>query len=354
MRLSICRRLAAGSLLLLMLGFSAWAQANLSLKDVLEKNILAAGGREKLGQIQNFTFKSGGARYFVASSGEFKIVTGKDPVVTEVILVKGDKVQRNSFNETSELTGNRKTVNQTLAKLYTGLFSLLKFEDQLEFQGLKTYGAEKLYVMAAKADSLNIEFFLSSNDYFLRHLVFKGQTPEGDKYEVNYDFGPFEETEGVKIPLSWFSSQVGTRGNLTEISEVKTNQTLEKDFFTKLEVNVGTTEAAPGKLKGNVLDSNSTPYSFLITTNWMRKDIEKADLKTNDRLACIIEGVEFEAVFYAAANEMPPQNELAKGMLILAPMGRGGDNYALQFFAVDRTRLPLKLKILSTIEITKK
>ena len=348
------RRLAAGILGLAALAAFASAQANPSLNDILEKNIRASGGKEKLSQIRSFSFKSGLTRYFATPSGEMKLTTGKEPVVTEAVLVRGGKVLRNYFNETTELTGIRKAMNEVLAKLYGGLFSLIRFEGQLYYLGLKAYGPEKLHHLSTKADPLQVDFFLRQDDFRLKRLVFQGQTPEGDKYEVNYDFAPFEDVEGVTVPLSWFSSQVGTRGTLVEISEVKVNQILDKDFFATLAVNVGTTEAKPGGLKGNVLDTNASSNGFTAATNWMKKDIDKAGLKTGDKLSLIVEDTEIELVFYAAGSELPPQPELAKGARVLAPQGRGGDMFAIQFFGGDAGGFTSKLKVLAPIEITRK
>ncbi|MCX6578320.1 MAG: hypothetical protein NTV82_18270 [Candidatus Aminicenantes bacterium] len=89
-------------------------------------------------------------------------------------------------------------------------------------------------------------------------------------------------------------------------------------------------------------------------TNWTRKDIEQAGLKTNDRLGLTIEGIESELVFYAAANELPPQNVLAQGARILSPMPRGGETFVIQFIASDTTEITPKLKVLAPIEVKKK
>lgn len=227
----------------LVVGFSAaivWpllihGQEKISLKDVIEKNLQASGGREKLAQIQNISFKAGNALYYASSSGELKLLAGKGSVPTEIVLVSGGKVQKSSSGQISDLTGIPGALNQTLGKLFGGAFSLLKFEGGLEFRGLKTYGPEKLYHLTTKIEPLEVGLFVRAEDFFLKRLVLQGKTPEGDKYEVNYDFAPFEEAEGLKLPLSWFSSQVGTRGTLFELSEIKINQPLDKDFFSKLD-----------------------------------------------------------------------------------------------------------------------
>jgi len=335
--------------------FSGMSEADLSLGEILKKNLEASGGGQKLGQVQNFSFRTGSTRAVVSASGELKLISGKEPVVTEVILVKGDGVQKNSYNTITEITDLQKTVYQTLARLYAGLFSLSKFEGQIRLEGVKTYGLEKLYHLTmTRTGAVQIDFFLRTDDFSLKRLVFQGMTPEGEKYEVNYDFAPFEEIEGLRIPLSWFSSLVGARGNLAEVAEVAINQPLTEDFFSRLDVNIGMTEAAAGVLKGNVLDSSSSPYGLTVFTNWTKKDIEKAGLQTGDRLTFLVDGIESELTFYAAAKELPDQSELARGARLMTTPPRGGETYVIQFVGVDTTDIAARLKPLTPIEIKKK
>jgi hypothetical protein len=330
------------------------AGEDLSLKAMVQKNIEASGGQEKLGQVQNLSFRTGNTRFVVASNGEIKLSTGKDPVVTEVILVKDGRVRRNSYNTITDIPDPEKTVYLTLARLYAGLFSLVKFEGDLKLERLKSFGPEKLYHLTlAKPGAIEVGFFLRPDDFRLKRLVFQGKTPDGDVYEVNTDFGIFEPVEGFNMPLTWFSSQVGTRGNLAEVAEVKLNQPLPEDIFSRLEVNVGATEAGLGQLKGNVLDFNSSPYGMMIITNWRKSDIERAGLRTGDKLSFLVEGVESEVVFYASAAEVPNQNELAQGARVMTPPWFG-DTYTLQFIAVDTAAIASKLKPLTPIEIRKK
>jgi hypothetical protein len=354
MKRAILGGTAAAVLLLMALSSPSSAGEDLSLKTIVQKNIEASGGRGKLSQVQNLSFRTGNTRFVIAASGEFKLSTGKDPVITEVILVKEGRVQRNSYNTITDIPDPEKGVYLTLARLYAGLFSLVKFEGELKLEGPKSFGPEKLYHLTAKSGVLNVDFFLRPDDFYLKRLVFRGSTSDGDIYEVNTDFGPFEAVEGFNMPLSWFNSQVGTRGNLAEVTEVKLNQPLPGDFFSEFKVNVGTTEAEPGRMKGNVLDFNSSPYGLSVSTNWRKNDIEKAGLQTGDKLSFLVEGVESEVVFYATPGEIPNQNELAQGARLMMPMPRGGDTYVIQFIAVDTAPIASKLKPLTPVEIRKK
>jgi hypothetical protein len=349
------RRWAAVMVISLAAVSLAAAQVSPSLQDILRKNIEASGGKAKLAQVKTLSFRTGGTLNFVSSSGEFKAVSGKDPVVTEAVLVAGGRVVRNSFGVVSEITGPRATVYQTMAKLYAGLFSLAKFEGRLELIGLKSFGPEKLYHLTLKGTGgpVAVHFYLRADDFFLKRLVFLGATSDGDKYEVNYDFAPFEEGEGFKLPRSWFDSQVGTRGNLTEMSEVKANVALGRGFFDKAETNIGRTEASPGQLKGNILDWNASPYGLTIITNWTGRDIEAAGLRTGDKLVLLIGEDEYPLAFYARSSDLPSRNELAKVGRLLAPQPRGGETFAIQIMGEEGGSLAAKLTPLLAVSVKK-
>ena len=355
MRRTFRRRWIAGPCIFFAVAASAAAQVNPSLNDILRKNVEASGGQAKLAEVKNLSFRTGGMRNVVSSTGEFKAVSGKDPVVTEAILVAGGEIVRNSFGIVSKVSGTQAIVFQTMAKLYAGLFSLAKFEGRLQFVGVKSFGPEKFYhlILQEPAGPISVHFYVRADDFLLKRLVFSGATPEGDKYEVNYDFAPFEEVEGLKLPLSWFASQVGTRGNMTEMSEIKTNVILDNDFFAKAETNTGRTEASPGQLKGNVLDWDASPFGLTIVTNWTRKDIEAAGLRTGDKLVLVLGADEYRLAFYAQSNELPPRNELAKVERLLAPMSRGGATFAIQVFGSGGGPLAAKLTPLAAVSVKK-
>ncbi|HSA95225.1 MAG TPA: hypothetical protein VLJ16_04190, partial [Acidobacteriota bacterium] len=351
MRRTYRRRWPAGALVLLASAALLAAQTNLSLKDVLRKNIEAAGGKAKLAQVKTLSFRTGAVLNVVSAAGELKIVTGKDPVVTEAVLVAGGKVVRDAYGVKSEITGPQATVYRTMAKLYAGLFSLARFEKELGLVGVQSFGPEKFYHLTPKgpAGPVAVHFYLRTDDLLLKRLVFTGMTAEGDKYEVNYDFAPFEEVAGLKLPLSWFASQVGTRGNLTDVGDVKVNPALDKGFFERAETNIGRTEASPGQLKGNVLDWNASPFGLTIVTNWTRKDVDAAGLKTGDKLTLLIGEDELGLTFYAQSSELPPRDEMAKVGRLLAPVPRGGETFAIQIIGGEGEALAAKLAPLASL-----
>lgn len=339
-----------GLFFLLFSGFLSTSQPDRSVKELVEKNILAAGGKGKLEQVENFSFKAGSKTYYMSSEGQMKIAEGKEPVVTEVILVDMEKVKRNCFNNISEFKGLQKSTYQSLSKLRCGLFTLEKFKDQLEFRGLKTFGPRKHYMLTTKINDLEVDFFLDPEEYTIKRIVYKGFDPEVGKYEVNHDFGPFQDVDGIKIPSSWFSSRVGTRGNLYEISDVKFNQTLDKDFFSKFEVNVGKVKISEGVLIGNIVESIFRRNMLMIGTNWTDEWIKRAGFKAKDKLILKISDMEIEIDFF---DSQPPRSAFGQGAKFMMP-NRRNENFLLYLWSQEYKELAEKLEPLLPIRVKKK
>ncbi|MFB0565101.1 MAG: hypothetical protein ACETWK_05415 [Candidatus Aminicenantaceae bacterium] len=332
----------------------SYSQGEFSVREIVEKNIQAAGGKEKLAQVKNYSFKSGLTTYYFSFDGQMKMVTGKDPVITEVIIVDQDKVKRNCFKNITEFSGLQKHTFQVLAELRSGLFTLMKFEGRLRVQGLKRFGPEKHYQLSTSIGDLQVDFYIDEEEFTLRRLVLRGFEPESGRYEVNHDFGPFQDIDGVRIPSSWFRSQVGTRGSTYEISEVKMNETLEKGFFSNIDVNVGEVTASEGFLKGNIVDFRTMRNNLFITTNWTKECIERAGFKTDDRLLLFLEGVEVELVFYASSSELPPRSSFPQGAKIMFLDERQGESHIIYFYATDFSQIVEKLEPLLPIQVKRK
>lgn len=331
--------------------FLASSQPDISVQELVEKNIQTAGGNDKLARVENFSFKAGSMTFYMSSDGRMKITEGRDPVITEVILVGTEKVKRNCFNNRTEIKEPLKSTYQCLAKLRCGLFTLARFRDQLEFHGLKTFGPEKHYILSTNVNDLEVNFYLDHQKFIIKRVVFKGFTSPGNIYEVNHDFGPLQEVEGIKIPSSWFSSQVGTRGLLHEISDVKINQPLEKDFFSNLEINAGEVEISSGALSGNVVEFALRRSLLTLSTNWTNQCIMRAGFKNKDKLILQIHDKEIEIDFY---DSRPPRNATRPGSRFMMPDSRNKENYLIYLWSEEFKDLAEKMEPLLPIHVKKK
>ena len=324
-----------------------YSQPEISVNELVNNNIQAAGGSERLAVIENFSFKAGSRVYYMSAARKMKITDGKEPVITDVILVTDNEVKKNSFSHISQLKGLQKETYQALAKLACGFFTLKNFKGELYFQGLKSFGPKKHYNLTSKINNLEVNFFLDSKDYLIRRMVLKGYDSQGDKYEINYDFGPYQKKNGLKLPSSWFQSQVGTRGRLYEISEIKFNLPLTKDFFAKFEVNIGQVKVSDGVLAGNIIDFSFQRNMLIINTNWTSQSIKQAGFKHQDKLILSVSGMNIDLDFY---DSRPPREALSPGAKLMMS-NRGQDNYMILLWSKEYQQLADKLEILSPIQV---
>jgi hypothetical protein len=327
------------------------SQSILTINEIVEKNIQAAGGKENLAKVKNYSFKNGLTTYYMSTKGIMKQTKGKEPIITEVILAGNSEVKRNCFNNVTEFTGLEKSTFQCLAQLRCGLFTLANFKDKLKLMGLKNYGPKKHYMLTTQIGGLEVEFYLDSDEFTLRRMVLNGFDPSQGKYEVNHDFGPYQDIEGVKVPSSWFGSQIGTtRGSSFAISDVKINQALETNFFTKLDVNVGKVKIQKGALSGNVIEFRFRRGRLQIATNWTDEFIKKTGFQAGDKLIFQIGGIDLEIDFYAS---QPPRGTIKPGDKYLIPNFRG-ENYFIILGKKENEQLSEKLESLLPIRIKRK
>ncbi len=345
-----CKIYLFGLFFLFCVSLQSFSQPKPTLEELLEKNVQAAGGKEKISQIENYAFKHGPTAYYMSADGSMKITEGQEPIIKEVIIADQNKVRRNCFNQITEISGLEKFTYQCLAGLRCGLFTLIKFKDQLDFKGIRKFGPKAYYLLTTNIDDLKIEFYLDGEEFTLKRIVFQGFDQAHGKYEVNHDLGPYQEMNGVKIPSSWFSSRVGTRGRTHEIAEVKMNLELEKDFFSNLEVKVGKIKVDEGVLQGNVIEFVFRRDILMIATNWTKDCLQRAGFKTEDKLILQVDEKEVEIDYY---ESMPPRETFTPGITIMVPNQRS-ENYLVYLWSAEYKALEEKLAPLLPIRVRRK
>lgn len=339
-------------LLLLAFGSKSFPQKTLSLEEVLEKNLQSAGPAKTIAGVKNFSFRVSQKTYYISQAGNMKITSGQAPIITEVILTHANtgKTERNCYNRITEFEGLIKSTYYSLALLRSGLFTLRQFQDKLTYKGVKRFGPESLHMLTALMDNLQIHFYLDAELFNLKRLVLEGYTQGRGKYEVNHDFGPLQEIEGIKIPSSWFSSQVGARGTTHEITDVKINPALPNDFFSDLDINVGQVTIGDKNLEGNIVTFNARRKNMtIISTNWTIDSMQKAGFEGGETLTLEIAGKEIPVKFYALP---PSRNIIQPGVKILIP-NRRDENYLIYLMTSEYRDIIPQLAPLLPIRVIK-
>jgi len=330
--------------------FESPAQEPLSVKALVEKNVQAAGGTDKIASIKNCTFTLGPETVYVTADGQMKITTGKAPVISEITLVNKDKVIKNCFNEVTELTGSDKSITRVLAMLRSGLYTMSKLESLLKSEGIKRFGPVIYYAVSAQAEGLKVYFYLDSTEFTIKRIVFQGQDKKGESYEMSQDFGPYQTMDGITLPTSWYSAKVGARGETYTMENVKWNQPLEGAFFTDYAVNVGTVKIAKGELSGQIVDVGRMGNYVVIYTNWTPKCIQQAGFAPKDKLMLQISNKALEVVL---EESQPSRTAMSTGGMTMFPSA-SGVNYVILLSQSAGNDISESLAPMQTINIKSK
>jgi hypothetical protein len=335
------------------------SQTVTTTEEILNKNIQAIGGRERLEDIKNFSFKAGTNTYFARSDGKMKVLMGQQPVVIAAVLVTEDLVEENYFHQILTIEGIEKSRLQCLARLISGLFSLANFEEFLSYQGVKSFGPEKNHMLSGEACGMDVTFSLDVDSFLVRRMVLEKYTAEEGHYGISYEFGDYKEINGLKVPSSIFYAPIGAQSSSTpfprEVSQVRANLELDERFFSTIEVNIGEVEAAPGVLRGNVFEimSMAPRPGIIVVTNWRPQDIKKAGLKTGEKLILTLGELEIELTFYQTDNEREGENNYGvpdARFMTLDPMR--GNLYYIYLNLTDKDKAEnIKAKLIPLVPI---
>ncbi len=267
------------ALCLIPLSSGSRAMASLTVDELVARNMEAAGGKAAVDSIQSYTFRLGPQHNHALHDGRLKITTGSPPAITGAILIDRIAVKRNILNSKTESEGIEKATYQTMARLYGGLFTLSGFADVLKSEGMRRFGPKNFHVVSASLGDLAVEFNLDADDFTIKRMALTGYDPVNGKLEVNYDFGPYQAFDGIRIPGSWFRSQVGIRGETNSVSDVKLNPPFNEADFASLQINVGTVKFEEGVLYGNIMEVGAYEKMMNITTNWLLRSYTQGPRK---------------------------------------------------------------------------
>jgi hypothetical protein len=346
----------------LILGLSALAlgpaAAGDEAADIVKRNVAAAGGEARLASVRTLSFSAGGSVFTATPAGTMKVVVpGLPPAVIEVTLVEPGRVRRNRLDGEADISGVDKVRLTLYARLFGGCFTLRNFAAGLRYEGVRRFGPETFHRLGADLPPMTVEFDVGTADGLLRQVALRGANPDGSRYEEFFDMGPYLDVAGVMLPSSWFRSQVGGRGSLSEIAEAAFDAPLETDFFARADVNVGEAKAGAGALEGCVLNLLEERGGFVLVTNWTSGRAVEAGLASGESLTLTIGDLEREAVYYANAAEAAGAGAYKPGARIVTfDPQRGASLMALFYMPAPEEAAAVKAEVkgLSPIAVRKR
>jgi len=286
------------------------AAALTDVRDIVVRTVQAVGGKGKLDQVRSYSFRLGEQTVLVSADGRLKLLSGFEPdIVYETLLVGPEGVKKNTRGRLMGLAGVEALKWRFLAEFWSGLFTLRNVLDPLALQGVRAFGPERHYCLTSRRDGVIVSYYVDAADFLVRRMVMKTSDPATGIFEFVCELGPAEENDGLKFPSRIYLSRVGVSGTAApgaqNVSKVAFNPALPADAFSTADVNPGPVSVSPGALAGRILyvqPHDRLKIVFLVS-NWIREDIDRAGLRSGDRIRLELAGVAFEAKFFVREED---------------------------------------------------
>ena len=284
---------------------------------IIDRSTSALVGGESFKKIKNLSFETYykdyqtvETSYFADNQANFKMTKGVGSYVDRITSIKDGIITDNNFLTDEPLSDYYKTKYTCFAKLISGAFTLIRFEDSLLYKGQKKYGLKTYHILETSMFDHLISFYLEKDTLLLGRMIISGKTDTGVSYLSMYDFGEPVTFEGLRMPGSWMHNFLRTERieeGLNTIQEFKTNINLDSDFWEDTRLNYGSVEIKNGTISGNVIDSflHERLQIMILVTNIRWKDMDILSLEEHDDLAVILEDIEYPAIYFPNKSNNP-------------------------------------------------
>jgi hypothetical protein len=292
---------------------SSFAAEEMTAEQIIQKNISAVGGKEKIDGIKTASIQFNyPGRYsttvYTQGKNLVKMVDGISPIVESVIIIKNGEFSNKSYRIERILSSREKCFCLAMQKLVSGAFSLTNFNNDLEYKGIKKLGPEKHFIFETILGGCPVQLSLDTETYLLKRMIIEDIVVSD--YKATYDFLPSAENLGLMIPEGWYQCDLGTgasaEGTRWQLNNYVVNPQIENSFFSDMELNMGMAYADIGNIMGNLTAStfnDQRGYGFF-GTNVIREDLDKAGLKVEDKFILRIDGKEYEGFILASTDDI--------------------------------------------------
>lgn len=247
-------------------------QRHASALKIINRNLEAVGGAEKLRSINSLIIKGGrgsiGSRppepatCYLKAPDHFKQKSS-----TGVILSSGEKKVQDIGAGETELPPPMASELDLFIPFALKAFSLLAWEeyfDAAEYLGKKRYGPDEQYVIllpkAQNGEDLTVHF--DAESYLIDRLTFKLPDPKAHFLNGLSRLRDYKTFDGIKLPTTVSSEKIGWReldGQFV-IEEIQINPEIDDGIFKEAKMDYGTLIREGDSLKGEV---RSTRFDLL-------------------------------------------------------------------------------------------
>jgi hypothetical protein len=264
----------------------------LTAAEIIEKNLAAAGGADRLRAIRSLTMEGRQGsiirtpppdevtahfkkpHLFKMKSG-FQIVTydGKD-----VLICTGDEPQ--------PITGPNRADIEFRVNMGIHCFSLLNWEalfDQALFAGKKKYGSHEEYIVTfpRAANGEDVDVHIDADTFLVDRVVYMAPHTKLESLKTVYRFRDYKDVGGIQLPHYFCLDKVGWgmggEGSHVEVQSYRLNPELDDGFLADMNLDFGHLACKDDCIEGEVCGDY---YGFMQTNI---RDTDLAALGVEDK-----------------------------------------------------------------------
>jgi len=259
-------------------------------QEVLDKNLEAIGGMERIRNVKTMTIKGSYGSTLLPSGQEMTLYLKRPDMMKQdstfrVLLCNGDRIVYNNGGTMVRLPAeNLKDIRYRVG-FYHDCFSLLKWEAAFptaELLEIKQYGPLKQYVIrfAGAESGQDILAYVDAETFLVDRLVYTVPHPDARELKVVNQLRDYRTFDGIRIPTRVVFDKVGWEAgpNHLLIQEVELNSSLDDALFESADIDFGNISREGGSIKGEIFGlMDGTPL-----TNVRAQDLTPIGVRDKD------------------------------------------------------------------------
>jgi len=280
------------------------------LQNIITGTVRAVGEKTLVESVRSLQFETRGQTYSILANGTMRIESAlARPKVYESFLAKQNRVTRNRLGTEQVLDGSEAERISVLGRFYGGLFTLKPFSQELKLLGTKPYGTQTMVLLNLMGRTVQVTFHVNTKTHLVERVVFASLMAAESGVQWSYDFSDHRPEQGLMLPHSIFSSQIGTDGTGSPgpqtLQNVRFNPDLTAQDFAAPKVDIGAWKKEGETLVGEILFPMFDDDLFVwIFTNWGLSEIQMMGWQPGDILLINCGGIEFESTFFFIENQV--------------------------------------------------
>lgn len=276
--------------------------------EVIEKNLAAVGGIERLRAIESLIIEGEVEEVAPPPKRKKTLHLNKPALLKEeglfsVIVFDGEKARKETRGKSVALEEADVDELRYRAGFVHNAYSLLNWEahfEKAELKGIKRYGPIKQYVLLFPDAQNGRDFvvYIDSKTFLIDRIVFIVRHSKAKTLKVVNRLRDYKSFDGIMMPTFIIFDRVGWKAvpSQFQIHEVRINPEINDKIFEKMEISLGRVTRSNGSLQGEVMGKMEEGY---ILTNFRISDM--ADINVSDRSVVRLEvgGKSREVTFLA-------------------------------------------------------